>query len=372
MVFEAMSVGASCILAISIPFTRELISQGSRGDSGRNDTGVGMQRGFVLNIQRYCVHDGPGIRTTVFLKGCPLRCWWCHNPESQRVGAEIGFVASRCMRRGQCGEACPQRPSDMAPGPLPRERSTEDRCTRCGACVDACPTRAREIVGREMTSGAVLEEVLRDRIFFEDSGGGVTFSGGEPLLQADFPQRLTSACSRCLHSHNGRYLRLCKRETLWLVPLVDLFLYDIKAIDDELHRRQTGVSNAVILENLTALAACHGNIWIRIPLIPGVNDAPEQLRAAARFVAYPAGRAAGEPATVSSIRRSQGPPSLPRIALVQNLSRWHNCRRRRRSFRKLDFIFGWVDDHGGENRQTAKRESRGNALLVARASVPVD
>ena len=303
-----------------------------------------MQRGFVLNIQRYCVHDGPGIRTTVFLKGCPLRCWWCHNPESQSVGAEIGFIGARCVRCGQCGEACPQRPSDVAPGPLPGNGSTEDRCTRCGACVDACPTGAREFLGREMTSGEVLEEVLHDRIFFEDSGGGVTFSGGEPLLQADFLSELLQRARGASIHTTVDTCGYAQRETLLaLAPLVDLFLYDIKAIDDDLHLRLTGVPNAVILENLTVLAACHGNIWIRIPLIPGVNDAPEQLRVAARFIrALPGVRLVNllpyhqfgvhKARQAAADRAGAKPPSVAQLQVAATV------------FQEAGLHIGWVDD----------------------------
>ncbi len=138
-----------------------------------------MVSGFVFNIQRYCLHDGPGIRSSVFLKGCPLRCWWCHNPESQARRPEIQVIASRCRRCGECFTACPQH--EASP-----EGTDPTVCTRCGSCVEACPTGARELIGQQMTVDQVLQEVLRDRVFFDDSGGGVTLSGGEPLLQPDF------------------------------------------------------------------------------------------------------------------------------------------------------------------------------------------
>ena len=277
------------------------------------------QCGLVLNIQRYCVHDGPGIRTTVFLKGCPLNCWWCHNPESQAAAAEITVSESRCVRCGQCAAVCPQGvpspflsrmktagvtvtvPAEaLTPALSQREREgvktrpqrdeieepAGARCTHCGACVAACPSGARQDLGRRMTVPEVLEEVLRDRVFYDESGGGVTLSGGEPLLQGEFVAALLQAC-RAADLHTA--LDTCgfaPRETLLgLAPWVDLFLYDLKAWDDAVHRQHTGVSNAAILDNLAALAATHDNIWVRVPVIPGINDAADQWEAAAGFVA---------------------------------------------------------------------------------------
>jgi pyruvate formate lyase activating enzyme len=236
-----------------------------------------MKHGTILNIQRYCLHDGPGIRTTVFLKGCPLSCWWCHNPESRSAQVELVRSDSRCVRCGQCREACPQQHD---PGDL-----QSPACTRCGACVAACPTGARQFLGREMDVPEVLDVVLRDRLFYEESGGGVTLSGGEPLLQAEFSLELLQAC-RAASIHTAvDTCGFAPRETLLAcAPHVDVFLYDIKACDDETHRRHTGVSNRLILENLAALAAVHNDIWIRIPLIPGINLADNELQSTADLV----------------------------------------------------------------------------------------
>ena len=257
-----------------------------------------MDRGLVFNIQRYCLHDGPGIRTTVFLKGCPLSCSWCHNPESQPRGPAIRVMESRCVRCGHCHEACPQEEQavahhDSLPADVPPEHRLETQrpiiradCTFCGACVDACPTGARQMVGREMTVDEVVAEVLHDRMFHDQSGGGVTLSGGEPLAQAPFVLRLLQALRRrSIHTALDTSGFAPRQVILDVAPWVDLFLYDVKCVDDQAHRRQTGVSNTLILENLKTLGAIHANIWIRIPLVSGFNLDDAQLDASARYVA---------------------------------------------------------------------------------------
>jgi len=282
-----------------------------------------MQTGLVFNIQRYSIQDGPGIRSTVFLKGCPLRCWWCHNPESQAPEPEIAVIQTRCAQCGECLSVCPQaRRTDLqsvAPGrttfkssdpcthgsadshslqlsgtdlqlPLAQDdlesRPTVARCTRCGACVEACPTEARQMVGRRMTTDEVLAEVLKDRLFYDDSGGGVTFSGGEPLMQPEFLLELLRACrAHGIHTAVDTSGYAPQEQLRAAAGLTDLFLYDLKTMDDARHLECTGVSNAAILDNLAALGRMHQNIWIRIPIVPGFNDDAEQLDAAARFVA---------------------------------------------------------------------------------------
>ena len=239
-----------------------------------------MLSGRVFNIQRYSLHDGPGIRTTVFLKGCPLRCWWCHNPESQDPRADIVYVNGRCVRCGGCGTACPLHNPVF-------DRTTDpdaDRCIRCGQCVDACPTEARQLLGRETSLEQLFRELIRDEVFWDESGGGVTISGGEPLVQGEFVLELLQALKgRGIHTTVDTSGFVPRETLLATAPFTDLDLYDIKLIDARLHELYTGVPNRLILDNLAALAQIHNNLWIRVPVIPGINDAPEELAAIARL-----------------------------------------------------------------------------------------
>jgi pyruvate formate lyase activating enzyme len=230
--------------------------------------------GLVSNIQRYSVHDGPGIRTTVFLKGCPLTCWWCQNPESRSEEEEIVVVETRCIRCGECRSVCA---SGVAGG---------GACVRCGACVETCPTGARQRTGEKMTDEQVLSVVSKDVVFFDSSGGGVTFSGGEPLLQVDFLLSLLAGCrEKGIRTAVDTSGHAPERDMLAIAEFTDLFLYDLKLMDDEKHRLYTGASNAGILENLRALGRVHRNIWIRIPVIPGINDDGSNLNEIARLAA---------------------------------------------------------------------------------------
>jgi len=244
---------------------------------------VSAERGRVFNVQRFSVHDGPGIRTTVFLKGCPLACAWCHNPEGISSGPEIVVIESRCIACGACVEACPLALPDGVTGGFAAERAS---CTACGACVEACPSEARQLAGREMSVPEVLAVAARDRVFYDESGGGVTFSGGEPLRQPRFLSALLRACReqgiRTAIDTSGLAPR---EELLAATALADLVLFDLKLIDEQRHREQTGVSNRSILANLRALAGAHPQLWIRVPVLPGVNDDPENLAATAAFVA---------------------------------------------------------------------------------------
>jgi len=232
--------------------------------------------GRVFNVQRYSLHDGPGIRTTVFLKGCPARCLWCHNPESQAFGPEVIRVETRCASCGTCATVCPHG----APPP------GSGRCTACGACVEACPTGARELAGRETTADEVMAEVARDRIFFQDSGGGVTFSGGEPLAQIEFLRALLQAArGHGLHTAVDTCGFAPREDLLSLVPLVDLFLFDVKLLDDARHRELTGLPTGPILDNLRALVQAHPSVWVRVPIIPGHTDGEADVAALAALVA---------------------------------------------------------------------------------------
>ena len=242
-----------------------------------------MDHGTVFNIQRFSIHDGPGIRTTVFLKGCPLRCSWCHNPEGISPKPELAVSIRRCIACGECLGSCPS--SLPVPGVAPQPNDLE-RCLACGACAMACPCEARQIVGEEMSAAAVLEEIVKDRVFFEESGGGVTFSGGEPLWQADFLARLLKACKvEGIHTVVDTCGQVPWRDLESVTRLTDLFLYDIKLMDDRMHRAHTGASNGRILENLYRLARVHQKIWLRVPIIPGVNDSVVNMQATARMAA---------------------------------------------------------------------------------------
>jgi pyruvate formate lyase activating enzyme len=232
-----------------------------------------VESGLVSNLQRYCLHDGPGIRTTVFLQGCPLACAWCHNPETRPARASVVFTAARCIRCGECSPACPQGHAESI-----TDGGNRRDCLACGACVEACPTGARKLVGRRMTVDEVLGEVCRDEPFYDQSGGGVTFSGGEPLAQGEFLKSLLEACRRReVHTAVDTSGYAPQEQLLAIAPLVDLFLYDLKFLDETKHVQYTGVSNGLILENLRALGRVHGNLWIRIPVVPGINDRPEEI-----------------------------------------------------------------------------------------------
>ena len=196
-----------------------------------------METGLVFNLQKYSVHDGPGIRTTVFLKGCPLRCAWCHNPESISPRREFLVISQRCTACGECRAACPFGDASRGAGPLPPRL---DQCTLCAACVEACPTGARRMLGREMTVAEVVTEASKDRIFYEDSGGGVTISGGEPLSQPRFLVALAQALRAA-----GLQVALdttgfgCTEHLLAAAGFSDLVLYDLKAFDEARHRELT-------------------------------------------------------------------------------------------------------------------------------------
>ncbi len=226
--------------------------------------------GRILNIQHFCVDDGPGIRTTVFLKGCPLRCTWCHNPETHASNTELMYRHEKCRGCGACVAVCPVQAHSFGK----EGEHTIDRtvCVRCGKCASACLYQALEAVGTSQTVEEVMADVLTDRIFYETSGGGITLSGGEPTAQPDFAEALfTAAKNEGLHTAMET-CGWCKGETmLRLAPLVDLFLLDWKLTDDALHRQYTGVSNQPIVENLERLNTLGSRVILRCPLIPGIN-----------------------------------------------------------------------------------------------------
>ena len=236
--------------------------------------------GTCFDIQRFSIHDGPGIRTTVFLKGCLLACPWCHNPESQAQPAEVRIVESRCIHCGSCGPACPE---GLAGGPFVPDGTL---CLRCGACAEACPTGARQLIGRPYRVEEVLDTVERDRPFYEESGGGVTFSGGEPLLQARFLLAcLEAARQRGLHTAVDTSGFASEATIVEVAALTDLFLYDLKILDPRRHVELTGVPLAPILRNLRTLDEAGARIWLRVPVVPGYTDGPANIEALGTFVA---------------------------------------------------------------------------------------
>ena len=240
-----------------------------------------MEMGVVFDIKRYAIHDGPGIRTTVFLKGCPLDCPWCHNPEGKRPEPEHMWWESRCLGCGGCVEACPEGAITMA-GSLEIDA---EKCTMCGACSEVCVTDALEVVGKEASVDEVMEDVRKDAVFYEESGGGVTFSGGEPTMQPVFLLDLLRACrEEGFHTAVDTSGITAKESLLRMAEYVDLFLYDLKFMDDGAHREYTGASNALVLENLRALDEAGATIVIRVPLIPYVNDDADDVDRLGEFV----------------------------------------------------------------------------------------
>ena len=227
-----------------------------------------MTQGCVFNVQRYSTHDGPGIRTTVFFKGCNLRCVWCHNPESYSPKPVLEFNRELCIGCERCVEVCPQH-VHIAYGGQARNR---ERCVGCGRCIDQCYAGALTLVGTTMDEDTLMREIVTDLPYFQHSGGGVTFSGGECMLQIDF---LEAVCRQC--HEKGIHVAI---DTAGCVPferferlmdVADLFLYDMKAYSGELHKELTGVDNSLILDNLARLLDRGARVWVRVPCVPGGN-----------------------------------------------------------------------------------------------------
>jgi pyruvate formate lyase activating enzyme len=256
----------------------------------RQGNGPGPE-GVIFEIQRWSGNDGPGIRTVVFFKGCPLRCLWCCNPESWSPCPQVAFFEERCLGCGRCQQVCPQ--SIARPGGGDGHETTAG-CTACGQCVQACPSGARELMGKRMSVAEVLSAVERDRVFYRQSGGGVTFSGGEALAQPRFLKALVEKCragglpmalETCGHFPWARGKEILAR--------MDLVFLDIKHMDPAIHRRVTGVDNRLILENAVRIAREKIPLVIRVPLIPTINDDAGNLGATAAFVAGQLGNARG-------------------------------------------------------------------------------
>ena len=250
-----------------------------------SQAGNAQNRGMIFDIERFATHDGPGIRTVVFFKGCSLRCLWCANPESQSSRPEVIFIPRACSGCGACIRACPRDAirREGAMGPV----SVAERCAGCGQCVDACVYGARKPAGERMDVDAVMEEILRDREYYRQSGGGVTFSGGEPLLQADFCEAL----GRALAAEGISLLLETCGMVLWeafeaVMPYLDTVYYDIKHMDAGRHKEITGADNQTIIRNLNRLSELFaGEIKVRYPYIPGYNDDTAAIRSFLQWMA---------------------------------------------------------------------------------------
>jgi pyruvate formate lyase activating enzyme len=238
--------------------------------------------GLIFDIQRFSVHDGPGIRTTVFFKGCSLRCFWCHNPEGLSPKIQIQFNINRCIQCGACITACAEGAHEIIDGLHSYDRPL---CKQCGNCVETCYAEALLKVGREVTVQDVMDEVLADRAFYETSGGGVTLSGGEPVLQTEFAKALLTACkTQGVHTaiETAGNVRWDSLEQL--LPEIDLVMMDLKIIDPSRHRQFTGVDNTRILENATRLAKSQMPLHFRTPVVPSVNDSEAEIIEIANFI----------------------------------------------------------------------------------------
>lgn len=229
-----------------------------------------MNKAILFDIQRNSFVDGPGIRTTVFFKGCNLRCAWCHNPESQDFKPQMLFYRDKCTGCGKCKAVCP----------------TPENCTLCGKCTLYCPVDARKVCGKEYTADAVFAEIIKDKAYYEASGGGATFSGGECMLQIDFLAEILKKCKEnSIHTAVDTAGHIPFEHFEKILPYTDLFLYDVKIFESQKHKQYTGVGNELILENLKKLFSAGAKLWIRIPIIPDVNDSMEELRQIKEFLA---------------------------------------------------------------------------------------
>jgi len=240
------------------------------------------EQGTIFRIQYFSVHDGPGIRTTVFLKGCPLRCLWCHNPEGISAKPRLSFRAAKCVFCGACAAVCPQVHT-VADG---KHNILRSACNLRGGCVNACVTGALEIVGHKMTAAEIAREALKDRRYYENSGGGVTISGGEPAMQGEFLLALVKILKKenvHVALETSGFSNYAVYESV--LPYVDLFLYDYKETDPARHKEFTGVDNTLILDNLHKIHDAKANILLRCPVIPGLNDRDDHFQGIAALAA---------------------------------------------------------------------------------------
>mgnify|MGYP001182242498 CR=1 FL=1 len=244
-------------------------------------------QGIIFNIQRFTLHDGPGIRTELFFKGCPLRCEWCGNPESFKAHIQPGVYGSKCISSEKCGMCLDVCPDKSMLNFIDDKLVSIDhsKCTNCLACYDACPSDAIKLWGRSMSVEECMKEIRKDKGYYERSGGGVTVSGGEPLLQSDFIRELFKVCKDegietcCESSFYTDWNEIEK-----ILPYTDLIISDIKHMDTDIHKKYTGVDNEKILENLKKLTKKEQDLILRIPIIPNVNDDMDNIKATADFI----------------------------------------------------------------------------------------
>lgn len=239
---------------------------------------------YIFNIQKFSTHDGDGVRTTIFFKGCPLHCMWCHNPESQHYYKELIFHRHKCTACGRCVAKCKQGANSIVDGKIVFDRS---KCTACGVCTDWCITEARELAGKEYTVDALVKEAMKDKIFYEQSGGGVTLSGGE-VMASQHMDYVEKVC-RKLHENGVSVFIDTSGYTDYanlkrILPYVDVFLYDIKVMDPEDHKKYIGVDNSLILENLKKLSDDGAGLYIRLPIIQQVNATDEHIESVIHFL----------------------------------------------------------------------------------------
>lgn len=238
--------------------------------------------GLIFNIQRFAIHDGPGIRTTIFMKGCPLSCWWCHNPEGISPFIELMWTRYKCIHCQSCVTICSNKALIFEQDKLILDKS---RCSLCGKCAQVCPTNSLKLVGQYVEPEDILKELEKDTMYFDQSDGGVTFSGGEPLFQIDFLlQVLPKIKSRQIHITIDTSGYVNTEDLERILPYVDLFLYDLKIINQTKHVQNTGVGNDIIKKNLRFLISKKKNVIVRVPVIPQVNDSPQDIDELATFV----------------------------------------------------------------------------------------
>lgn len=245
---------------------------------------ISKEKGMVLRIERTSIHDGDGLRTVVFMKGCSLTCRWCSTPESQNIIAEKGYLSDKCVGCGRCIELCPH--GALSFSPKKKIIADKNKCTKCFNCIDVCPYGAYKKYGDLMTTEELLHEISKDEIFYFHSGGGVTFSGGEPLLQAPFVAEVMKQCKkRGIHTAIETCLYAPYESVEQLLPWLDVLYADIKHMDCSEHKLYTGADNSLILENIKKIDSSPYpvDIFIRIPIIPGINDSKDNLSKTAEF-----------------------------------------------------------------------------------------